>query len=271
MPPRQQGGNAQDGDEPTIRNTAENIGFFDDGIPPQLYTLWRSQVHRGVQNWGCYGAGEAGIIRWGDFCEWAAGQPTMAPRGQVQYNRDVIHRNVRILYDDIAKKGRNSRQSMWDTVQRARAAHRAANPEGVIEPLRWLLPDIQQLGQSTTGPPYIPQNPRGRASTTLLNATQESNTERARIAACRAQGPGPAAPAVAPAAQGPALAPAPSLAMAAPTPALAVAAPVPAVLIPPGMQQVAIVVPLPSLPAGGGGVVGGLLAGHSCCRAVPHG
>ncbi|RPB18148.1 hypothetical protein L211DRAFT_854414 [Terfezia boudieri ATCC MYA-4762] len=186
----------------------------------------------------------------------------MAPRGQVQYNRDVIRRNVRILCDDIAKKGRNSRQSMWDTVQRARAAHRAANPGGVIEPLRWPLPDVQQLGQSTTGPPYMPQNPRGRAGATLLNATQESNTERARIAAHGAQGPGPAAPAAVPAAQGPAPAPAP---------ALAVAAPAPAVPIPPEMQQVAIVVPPPSLLAGGGGVAGGLLAGHSCRRAVPHG
>ncbi|KAF8425789.1 hypothetical protein BGX38DRAFT_1279144 [Terfezia claveryi] len=163
----------------------------------------------------------------------------MAPQGQVQYNRDVIRRNVRIHCDDITKKGRNSRQSMWDTVQRARAAHRAANPEGVIEPLRWPLPDVQQLGQSSTGPPYMPQNPRGRAGATLLNATQESNTERARIAARGAQGPGPAAPAVAPAAQGPAPAPAPALAVAAPAPALAVAAPAPAVPIPPGMQDVA--------------------------------
>ncbi|RPB23538.1 hypothetical protein L211DRAFT_849802 [Terfezia boudieri ATCC MYA-4762] len=133
MPPRQQGSNAQDGDEPTIRNVAENVGFFDNGIPPQLYTLWRSQ---------------------------------------------------------------------------------------------------------------------------------ESNTERARITAHGVQGPGPAAPAIAPAAQGPALAPAP---------ALAVAAPAPAVPIPPRMQQVAIIVPPSSLPAGGGGVADGLLAGHSYRLAVLYG
>ncbi|RPB19146.1 hypothetical protein L211DRAFT_853487 [Terfezia boudieri ATCC MYA-4762] len=112
MPPRQQPDNADNTDEPTVRNAVESVGFFDDSIPPQLYTLWREQVHRGVQNWACYGAGEVSLIRWGEFCEWAAGQPTMAPRGQVQYNRDIIHRNVQILYDDIARKARNSRQSM---------------------------------------------------------------------------------------------------------------------------------------------------------------
>ncbi|RPB18312.1 hypothetical protein L211DRAFT_854237 [Terfezia boudieri ATCC MYA-4762] len=112
------------------------------------------------------------------------------------------------------------------------------------------------------GLPYMPQNSRGRAGTTLVNATQESNIERARIAACRAQGPGPAAPLAVPAAQGPA---------SAPAPALAVVAPVSAMPILPRMQQVAIVVPPPSLPVGGGGVANSLLAGYSYHYAVPYG
>ncbi|KAF8415751.1 hypothetical protein BGX38DRAFT_1281171 [Terfezia claveryi] len=51
--------------EPTIKQAAERVGFFDPGIPPQLYTLWRGQIHRGVQNWDCFGSGEAGSNKWG--------------------------------------------------------------------------------------------------------------------------------------------------------------------------------------------------------------
>jgi len=90
MPVRQQGADNHGGDEPTVRNTVEKMGFFDPSIPLQLYTLWRSQVHWGIQNWNSYGAGEAGINRWGEFWEWPAGQPTMALQGQLQFNRDVI-------------------------------------------------------------------------------------------------------------------------------------------------------------------------------------
>jgi len=63
MPPRQQGADDHGGDVPTVRKAAENVGFFDAGIPPQLYTLWRSQVHWGIQNWNSDGAWEAGINR----------------------------------------------------------------------------------------------------------------------------------------------------------------------------------------------------------------
>ncbi|RPB22175.1 hypothetical protein L211DRAFT_850932 [Terfezia boudieri ATCC MYA-4762] len=257
MPPRQQLGNADNTDEPMVRNAAKSVGFFDDGIPPQLYTLWRKQVHRGVQNWTCYGAREAGIIRWGEFCEWAAGQPTMAPRGQVQYNRDIIRRNVRILYDDIAKKARNSRQSMWDTVQRARAAHRAANPGVVIQPLRKPLLDINELGRSTTGPSYMPQNPRGRAGATLLNATQESNSERARIAAHSTQAPVPAVPVPAPVVPVPApVVPVPPPVVPVPPPAVPVPAPIipvlaPVVPVPPSVIPIlppVVPVPPPAIP-----------------------
>ena len=137
MPPKHKRGDGNgdgdgdgDGDddlEPTVKNAAQRVGFFDPGIPAQWYTLWRGQIHRAIQNWDCYGAGEAGTNKWSEFCEWAAGQPSMAPRGQLTYNQDVIRRQVRMLCDDVAKKARNSRQSMWDTIQRARADHQAAN------------------------------------------------------------------------------------------------------------------------------------------------
>ena len=33
---------------------------------------------------------EAGANKWNEFCEWAAGQLAMAPRGQLQYNDDEV-------------------------------------------------------------------------------------------------------------------------------------------------------------------------------------
>jgi len=248
MPPRQQGAGDHSGDEPTVRNALEIVGFFDAGIPPQLYTLWRSQVQRGIQNWNSYEAGEVGINRWGKFCEWASGQPSMALRGQLRYNRDVIWRNVRILCDDIAKQARHSRKGMWHTIQRARAARGNANLGApAIQLRRWTLPDDQELGQPTTGPSYMPHNPRGRAGAALLNAINESNAERARIATRLAQNLGP-------------------------PPAIPTPPPVhpPAVVVPPGMQRVPVVAPPPSLPAGGSGVAGGPFAARTCPRAVPH-
>ena len=47
-------------------------------------------------------------------CISSSGQPTMASHGQLNYNScDTIRRNVRISCDDIAKKARNTRQTMW--------------------------------------------------------------------------------------------------------------------------------------------------------------
>ena len=107
----------------TVKGAAEKVGFFDNGIHPQLYSLWRTQVHRGIQNWDCFVAAEAGTKEWTDFCEWAAGQPGMGPRGQVGYGREEVKRHVRTLCDDIAKKARNSRQAMWEMIYAARAAY----------------------------------------------------------------------------------------------------------------------------------------------------
>ena len=96
MPPKRKGrdgdGNS-DGDadaEPTVKNAAQRVACFDPGIPAQLYTLRRGQIHRAIQNWYCYVAGQAGTNKWREFCEWAAEQPSIAPRGQLTYNQDVI-------------------------------------------------------------------------------------------------------------------------------------------------------------------------------------
>ena len=73
----------QTGSGDMVKGAAEKVGFFDNGIPPQLYSLWRTQVHRGIQSWDCLEGAEAGTKTWTDFSEWAAGQPGMPPRGQV--------------------------------------------------------------------------------------------------------------------------------------------------------------------------------------------
>ena len=82
MPPKRKRGDVDgdgdgDGDdddnlEPTVKNAAQRVGFFDPGIPAQLYTLWQGQIHRAIQNWDCYGAGEAGTNKCSEFCDWAA-------------------------------------------------------------------------------------------------------------------------------------------------------------------------------------------------------
>ena len=98
----------------------------------------------------------------------------MAPRGQVNYNNDsAIRRNVRLLCDDVAKKARNSRQKMWDAVHRARVAYEAANPgQAITGPP---LPTLEELGRPSTGPSYMPRNPKGRPSVIVKKATAECN------------------------------------------------------------------------------------------------
>jgi hypothetical protein len=167
----------------TMKKAAEQVGFSDAGTPTKLYTLWRKQVHRGVQNWDCFGPEEAGTSRWDAFCEWAAGQPTMAPRGQLTYHEESVRKNVRLLCDDVAKKARNSRQAMWEAVRQARAGYRGAHNAAPqhVEPAKWPLPAAQELGPPTTGPSYMPRNPKGKGGVGLRNATAESNAEKLRI------------------------------------------------------------------------------------------
>ncbi|KAF8422303.1 hypothetical protein BGX38DRAFT_1279851 [Terfezia claveryi] len=142
---------------------------------------------------------------------------------------------------------------MWEVIYRARAAHHAGNPNApAVEPRRWPLPDAQELGAPSTGPSYMPRNPRGRASAALLNAITESNAERDRRSARGAMGdPGRPAAVVPPPAALP---------------------PVPPV--PPGMRRVPNLVPRASMPRQGsraGLIAGGALARLTCRRPVPAG
>ena len=187
MPPKRKRAvpvnNGSDVEEPAVMQAATNVGFYDLNIDSKLYTFWRAQVHRGIQNWNCFGAGEAGTSRWSKFCEWAASQEGMAPPGMLAYTTDSsIRRNVRTIWDDIAKKARTGRQSMWETIFRARAAYRESNPRApaIIEPARWPLPGAQELGPVNTGISFMPKNARGRGIP-LVNSTAASNIERTRV------------------------------------------------------------------------------------------
>ena len=113
MPPKRKRtvpvNNGSDVEEPTVRQAATNVGFYDPNIDSTLYTFRRAQVCRGIQNWNCFGAGEAETSRWSEFCEWAASEEGMAPRGMLAYTTySSIGRNVRTICDDIAKEARPS-------------------------------------------------------------------------------------------------------------------------------------------------------------------
>ena len=116
----------QNGSGDTVKRAAQQVGFLDFGIPPQLYSLWQTEVYRGIQNWDRFVAAEAGTKEWPDFVEWAAGQPGMAPQGRVGYGPEEVKRHVCTLCDDKAKKAWNSRQAMWEMIYAAPAAYRAA-------------------------------------------------------------------------------------------------------------------------------------------------
>ena len=93
MPPKRKRAvpvnNGSDVEERTVRQVVTKVGFYDLNIDSTLYTFRRAQVCRGIQNWNCFGAGEAETSRWSEFCEWAASQEGMAPRGMLAYTTDV--------------------------------------------------------------------------------------------------------------------------------------------------------------------------------------
>ncbi|RPB22174.1 hypothetical protein L211DRAFT_850931 [Terfezia boudieri ATCC MYA-4762] len=140
-------------DETTVRKAAERVGFFGEGIPSQLYTQWRKQVHRGIQNFNCYGPEEAGSNKWESFL----------------------------------KKARGSRQAMWIAIHMAWAAHRVAyhGEPAVVEPPKWPLPDVKELRQPSAGPSYMPRTAKGKGSAGVKKATMELNAERDRVHSCK--------------------------------------------------------------------------------------
>ncbi|RPB23578.1 hypothetical protein L211DRAFT_849565 [Terfezia boudieri ATCC MYA-4762] len=107
----------------------------------------------------------------------------MASRGQLAYQDKVIQKHIRILCDDVAKKARGSRQAMWIAIHMVRAAYRVAHNEepAVVEPPKWPLPNVEELGQPSAGPSYMPRTTKGKGSAGVKKATMELNAERDRV------------------------------------------------------------------------------------------
>ena len=74
---------------------------------------------------------------------------------------------------------------MWEMIYTARAAYRAEYSEApeIIEPPKWPVTDVQELGVASTQAAYMPRSAEGRASNSLLQATTKYNFERDRRAA----------------------------------------------------------------------------------------
>ena len=97
MPPRQAagaargdgGGGGGPGDEDhSTKQYVDKRGFHDAGIPRTLYQIWESCMQRAMAEFRIFGPVEAGKVKFAEFREWAAGHPSMAARGQVNYNED---------------------------------------------------------------------------------------------------------------------------------------------------------------------------------------
>ena len=80
-----------------------------------------------------FGPGEASKVKFVECCESAAALPAMAPRGQVNYTDQTYRVAMNQLLQDVAKKARKYRQTMWQAIADARAAVTAANHGVVIE------------------------------------------------------------------------------------------------------------------------------------------
>ncbi|KAF8425999.1 hypothetical protein EV426DRAFT_594682 [Tirmania nivea] len=135
-------------DDRTIRQFADRAGFYNEGIPETLYSLWRRDVSQLIKETGVYGPQKSGTDTWSTFCWHAAGLPTMAPSGQLKYCSDKrVLQSVNQLCQDIAKKVRTGNTSRDQAVQQAHAAHAAQYPDDSSPPAL------------TSQPPALPNHP----------------------------------------------------------------------------------------------------------------
>ena len=121
-----------------------------------------------MAEFGIYAPVEAGKVNFAEFCEWAARHPSMAPRGQVNYNDQTYGVAMNQLLQDVAKKARKARQTMWLAIADAQAAFTAANHVVVIEHVH----PLPEFGNQTADPLYMPGNQGSN------NAKTESAAQR---------------------------------------------------------------------------------------------
>ena len=191
-----------------------------------------------MAEFGIFGPGESGRVRFAELCKWAAGHPAIAPKGHVNYHDPEYRDTINQLQQNIAKKACKSRQTMWELIADARADFAAANHGVPIQPIG-SLPD---LGVLTVDSPYMPPN-QGSNKARMECAAQHQTI--ATQAAAAAAGP-PASPPLAVPPPPPAI-PAPSP-LAAPAP-LPLAALVPLPLAALALPSLAAPAPSPAIPA----------------------
>ncbi|RPB18072.1 hypothetical protein L211DRAFT_854504 [Terfezia boudieri ATCC MYA-4762] len=125
----------EDSDDPIShmnRGYAGVAGFFDTDIPASLYGLWRRDVAQLMRETGIFGPQRAGTDYWSTLYWHAAGLPTIAPRGKINYctDKEIIHA-VNILCQDVAKKvcsGETARDQAISSAEAAHASHYPRDP-----------------------------------------------------------------------------------------------------------------------------------------------
>ena len=113
----------------TNRGYAEIEGFLDTGIPASLYGLWRHDVVQLMRETAICGPQRAGTDRWSTLHWHAAGLPTMAPRGRINYYSDeaIVHW-VNMLCQDSAMKVRSGENTRGQAIKATKSAHVARYP-----------------------------------------------------------------------------------------------------------------------------------------------
>ena len=66
-------------------------------------------MQRAMAEFGIFGPVEARKVKFAEFCEWAAGDHSMAHRGQVNYSDQTYRVAMNQVLQDVAKKARESR------------------------------------------------------------------------------------------------------------------------------------------------------------------
>ena len=101
-----------------------------------------------------FGPVEADEVKFAEFREWAAGHPSMAHSGQVPYNYHTYTIVMNQLLQDVSKKARRVRHTIWHGIAGAQAAFSPVHCGVVMEPVG-LWPDI---GNPTADPPHTTGN-----------------------------------------------------------------------------------------------------------------
>ncbi|KAF8476141.1 hypothetical protein BDZ91DRAFT_711072 [Kalaharituber pfeilii] len=106
------------------RKAAELLGFFDEGIPPQLYSYWRKEIGHHMVIQDSAGPSRASGRRWKIFLRSMWTLRTLAPRARENIMQDSVMQECHaILALDVAKKIRSSQQAANKAVKQATDAY----------------------------------------------------------------------------------------------------------------------------------------------------